>query len=372
MISISKEDAFVKSYPANHQDYVKSFITRTNSTISFFGHNLQLSDNINNALIDTIAIDPFSFAHLTPQQSYFLRDYQEISHFLLHGRTYLDFITFETRSLSEVEKRRFHLKARLSIISKFAHNSILQRMGILKNIHAESKKKYLAFHKKVKDVFEIENTSIRCVFNYNDFLKSKDNLRAEILSNINITVCPYCNRQYVDFYAHAGKVKSIAQIDHMLPESVFPLYALSLMNFTPSCYHCNCSIKKDRLFPWKKIYCENPANKNYFKLIYNKLSGFYGDKENFTITVDPKSEEDRLNSYFFRHELIYSNHKEDVSLLLKRRFLLAKGYRTSVKKILGEEITDNEFRNIILGVTANEKELLTKPLTKLKKDILNY
>ncbi|WP_323665483.1 hypothetical protein [Pectobacterium punjabense] len=372
MISISKEEAFVKSYPTKHQDYVRSFITGKNLTISFFGHNLNLSDNTNNALIDTIAIDPFSFSHLTPNQRDFLRDYQEISHFLLYGKTYFDFVTSEAESLSVVKKKKFHLEARQAIIIKFGHNSILQKMGIFNETHTESKKKYLAFHKKVKDEFEIQNTSIKCAFNYNNFLKSKDNLRAEILSNINITVCPYCNRQYVDFYAHEGKVKSVAQIDHLLPESVFPLYALSLMNFTPSCYHCNCSIKKDRLFPWKKIYCNDPVNKKHFKLIYTELSGLYGNKEQFTITVNPKSEEDRLNAYFFRHELIYSNHKEDVSLLLKRRLILAKGYKTSVKKILGEEITDDEFRNIILGVTTNEKELLTKPLTKLKKDILNY
>ncbi|EHY3799634.1 hypothetical protein K4E48_002886 [Escherichia coli] len=372
MISISKEEAFVKSYPTKHQDYVRSFIKGKNLTINFFNHNLKLTGNSNNSLIDAIAIDPFSFSYLPPQQSYFLRDYQEISHFLLHSSSYFDFVTLATESLSDFEKRRFYLKARLAIISKFAHNSILQSMGILNKTHTESNKKYIAFHKKVKDQFEIENSSIKCAFNYNAFLKSKDNLRAEILSNINITVCPYCNRQYVDFYAHEGKVKSIAQIDHLLPESVFPLYALSLTNFTPSCYHCNCSIKKDRLFPWKKIYCKNPVNKKYFKLIYNELNGFYGDKEHFKISVNPTSEEDRLNAYFFRHELIYSNHKEDVSLLLKRRLILAQGYEKSVKKILREDITDNEFRNIILGITTNEKELLTKPLAKLKKDILNY
>jgi len=290
----------------------------------------------------------------------------------LHGKTYFNFVTFEAESLSEVEKRKFYLKARLAIIRKFAHNLVLQKMGILDKKHTESTKKYLDFHKAVKDRFKAENTSIKCAFNYDDFLKSKQNLRAEILSNINITVCPYCNRQYVDFYAHEGKVKSIAQIDHLLPASVFPLYALSLMNFTPSCYHCNCSIKKDRLFPWKKIYCKDPVDKKYFNLIYNGFRGFYGDKEHFEISVTPQSEEDRLNAYFFRHKLIYSNHKEDVSLLLKRRLILAKGYKTSVKSILGEKITDDEFRNIILGVTTNEKELLTKPLTKLKKDILNY
>ena len=71
------------------------------------------------------------------------------------------------------------------------------------------------------------------------------NLRHEILTSANISVCLYCNRQYILYYFdnHDNK-KTTADLDHFYPKSLFPLFSLSLYNFISSCQICNQRMKK--------------------------------------------------------------------------------------------------------------------------------
>lgn len=98
----------------------------------------------------------------------------------------------------------------------------------------------------LKVIFQYENFSQRVVVH-------------KILSKINITVCPYCNRSYIMTLKNR-KVRP--QLDHYYPKSKYPYLALSLYNLIPSCSICNlakCDIdtRKDAiLYPYEEEFGE--------------------------------------------------------------------------------------------------------------------
>lgn len=71
-------------------------------------------------------------------------------------------------------------------------------------------------------------------FKYGNY--SKRMVVSVILRKMNVSVCPYCNRQYI-FTLTSGKVRP--QLDHYFPKSTYPYLALSLYNMVPSCSVCN-------------------------------------------------------------------------------------------------------------------------------------
>lgn len=368
MIKISKNNAFNNNFILKYKDLVRNFVLKENSGFSFFHHSFTFNDLQNSDLIYQIAYDPFSSTGSSKCNS-FLIDYQKISQFLLYGNNYLKIIK------KQIEKgigyKKNLLGERKNIINNFNNNKILIKFGINELNIIKTESNFLNFHAKIKDKFKENNKEIKKIFNYNKFLDYEKNIRNEILKNNKIKVCPYCNRQYIDTYSYQGKIKSIAQIDHLFPKSIFPLYSLTLLNFIPSCSHCNCIIKKDKLFPWSPIYVDKLENQKYFEISFKSTSGLYGDVDNFKLEVTPKTKSELNNSYFFRHKEIYENHKEDISILLKKRQIFNNGYRSSIKEIIRTNISDEEFKLIVFGVTGNDIDYLTIPLSKLKNDILN-
>lgn len=76
-----------------------------------------------------------------------------------------------------------------------------------------------------------------------------------LIQNLNLTVCPYCNRSFIHNFKREDKVKRSSQIDHFFPKGSgkYPYLALSFYNLIPSCYSCNHAkgVKKINLSPYE-------------------------------------------------------------------------------------------------------------------------
>ena len=70
----------------------------------------------------------------------------------------------------------------------------------------------------------------------------KCSYRLPLLKGMDITVCPYCNKNELII---SGSWNS-ADLDHFLPQSKYPLFSLSLGNLIPACKDCNRQHKKAR------------------------------------------------------------------------------------------------------------------------------
>ena len=110
-------------------------------------------------------------------------------------------------------------------------NEIINKEGEFekyRNLYLKEVDKFNKLFKKIFDYdtlfsHKIEGTQLRKCF-YN-----------AVGANL---LCPYCN-----FYEVLSDAENI---DHNLPKSVFPLFAVSKFNLVPSCQNCNISQKREK------------------------------------------------------------------------------------------------------------------------------
>lgn len=245
-----------------------------------------------------------------------------------------------------------------------------------------------------------------------------------ILNTLNISVCPYCNRQYITSYEPSENKKdkidvlATADLDHFYPKAKFQLFSLSLYNFVPACQICNSRMKLDRpieiLYPYVECFGDEvkfeviPADKDnkgkaLFDLLYGRDDTLKSEKYKIHINKSSISDETKKKHVegsieMFQLEQVYQSHKKYAAEIIRTQaiydnsvhdsvmntlfdnenFLNENGNK-SVKAILShledntqEELSENEKNRILYGVNIeDESQDLKKTLGKLTRDILN-
>lgn len=234
---------------------------------------------------------------------------------------------------------------------------------------------------KPNDIYE----AIQDSFDYAAFSSSEKPY--EILKELGVDVCPYCNRQFVNtFTSDDGKTR--ATLDHFYAKSDYPYLALSFYNLVPSCYSCNCSLKGKKEFSLGKNI--NPFHSSFEKVVsftinYNKTKGskayiaeFYanpdymkiGFKELVNKTTKAYKCADR-NIKTFKLEELYNLHKDFVLRLLQQDVIYNKsGYATTLKNKYSKIFNDeDEVLKTLIGYYADHKEFNKSPFSRLIRDI---
>lgn len=221
-------------------------------------------------------------------------------------------------------------------------------------------------------------------FNYT---KMSKNIAYWLTGKLGVTVCPYCNRQYI-FTVYPESVKKITrpQLDHFLNKSEFPFFALSFYNLIPSCSICNlikgtqpiflhphkedfdtCKFNIDKVhncFFGKKTL-DNP-NEQDWEIIFN----FICTNSN-TITTCEKNCRIGQNINVFALKEIYAFHKDYVSELVFKAQAYTETYYDSVRKsFLDLGLNEAEIHRQIFGNYISREDFDKRPLAKLTHDIL--
>lgn len=63
--------------------------------------------------------------------------------------------------------------------------------------------------------------------------------KPQYIDDLDITVCPYCNRNYIFNFKKTKSLNTIAQLDHFFDKSTYPYFSVSIFNLVPSCQTCN-------------------------------------------------------------------------------------------------------------------------------------
>lgn len=106
----------------------------------------------------------------------------------------------------------------------------------------ESKKKALSDADKYLVNFK---ELIEGIFSYNNLQQNKENWsRNKLIYSLEISTCPYCERQLTSNFLLDDSERTTAECDHFYPQSKYPYLALSLYNFVPSCSFCNTTEQK--------------------------------------------------------------------------------------------------------------------------------
>lgn len=94
------------------------------------------------------------------------------------------------------------------------------------------------FHAFIEDIAEEYKKMNKILENIITYSLIDSAMRRRIIIATGITVCPYCDRQYISYFMKDKVKYTTADLDHFYPKSKFPLFSLSLYNFVPSCQIC--------------------------------------------------------------------------------------------------------------------------------------
>ena len=154
---------------------------------------------------------------------------------------------------------------------------------------------YCQRYDRLKKTKEISKNLLDKVFRYDKYY---DKIAQFFIANLNISTCCYCEMSYVNAYTKTLKSKKQTKrqfdLDHIIPKSKYPIVALSLFNFAPSCKVCNSTVKGN------KEYIDISNINEAVQL--SPSSNDYGFEDNVDITVVPKQSGTSSPTYFMKHK----------------------------------------------------------------------
>lgn len=205
----------------------------------------------------------------------------------------------------------------------------------------------------------------------------------ELLEDLDLNVCPFCNREYIFKFKDSVKEEHriIASLDHYYDKDTYPFLSVSFFNLIPSCNICNSKFKHTinfytikHLHPYEDDFNSKAKFTHSFRKVdknnkkYNLLS-----KERISLKIKLLNENDvnTLNTIkTFRLENLYQNHKDTVLELIQKREIYSDSYIDELLHNYGSLFKNKEdlLRLITCGYVSDE-DLHKRPLSKLIKDI---
>lgn len=152
------------------------------------------------------------------------------------------------------------------------------------------------------------------IFNYNMFSKDKQNAYA-FVTNTGAHICPYCNQEFVFSIQNRGKFIARSDLDHYLPKSRFPMFALSYYNLIPSGGTCNSNIKGARELDIRKHFHPYVKDEEKEKL---KFCMEYQTPQKTTIRLDASGSDKAQETIdFFYLNDVYQFHADETDKIVE-------------------------------------------------------
>lgn len=236
------------------------------------------------------------------------------------------------------------------------------------------------------------------------------NLRHRLMASLGVRTCPYCNRNYITRYGVKGS-KSTADLDHFYQKEQYPLFALSLFNFVPSCPVCNSRMKNvhpadDTMYPYEEgfgddvhfelKYAKKDKSSEKILHIWQALSKFEYDDIEIKAIIDSGINSERRrriekSKEIFHIDEVYADHKQDaLEVALRTRIYCEGSYEKFCRELFDEfgkkgmrysSVSDLkqflfragfDYEWLMFGIYMNdEKRRFDKPLSKMIYDIYN-
>lgn len=191
--------------------------------------------------------------------------------------------------------------------------------------------------------------------------QNKSTMRVRIVKSSGLTVCPYCNRDYINC---RGESASGAQLDHFYEKSDYPVFALSLYNLVPVCGNCN-RMKSKQNIEFASPFDETINWEN--DLIFHHEASA-GSK---TIIIVESSHEDINNNIEnMRIEEAYQIHDTEVEKLLEKKRIYCQTQQQEFQDVLYKvNVSEQEIKLAVFGPKITKEAMKTKPLSKMMSDL---
>ncbi|MHC6199872.1 hypothetical protein [Elizabethkingia miricola] len=272
--------------------------------------------------------------------------------------------------------------------------SSIKTIQIVNGIHS-SVKKFLNNENNLKKVLigtpeEIDNikskfktkkeiASIKKLFNYDSWIDYSDRSTYtfynaySLAQNLDIPTCPYCNRMYTKTVIVNGKDKiTRPTFDHWFLKSKYPLLALSFHNLVPSCTICNSGVKGTDSLELHTHFHPYSAIQKDKKILDFRYSYEHKDYSTFKFKIKHNNSFSKDSTDIFKLKEIYETHEDEITDLRRLRDVYSEKYLAMLKNniLKGTSISDEEIYRLAFGTHINEDKFDRRPLSKMKKDIL--
>lgn len=247
------------------------------------------------------------------------------------------------------------------------------------------------FHDKAKLVSY--KKLLKSIFNYNrDFVKkySFNEMGAyTVAKELNLSVCPYCNRHYIFVFSIDGKKGRVRpHFDHFLDKETYPYLAISFYNLIPCCSICNSSLKgsipfsiRDYIHP----YMEGFEDLIKFSVKFNENSLDFTSLwrgETNTFELELKSNKSYFNNIdlinkaqnninVFKLKELYQFHKDYVAeMIVKAHYCTPSNIESITRDLPNLFNNKEEIMRYVFGNYIQTEQLGDRVLAKLTKDIV--
>lgn len=190
-------------------------------------------------------------------------------------------------------------------------------------------------------------------------------IRREFCIRLDVKVCPYCNRNFVNSVSN----RTMCDLDHFFDKKEYPVMAVSFYNLVPVCHSCNHAKGKEKI-------SYSPHNKKYSTddLLtfdyYIKGIDFLADEEQIGIEImDDIVIRDNIEKLRLRE--VYQVHADLVQECIKKAIVFHPDYLSYLYKTYGELFeSEEELYRIVYGNYPEEVSYGRRPLAKLTSDIM--
>ena len=227
----------------------------------------------------------------------------------------------------------------------------------------------------------IDKNSERCKLSKKEkdyFLTMYQRLKkAVFIKQLDINVCPYCNRNYIFNFYKNSKDEATAQLDHFFDKKDYPYLAVSVYNLIPSCSTCNqrkSSKKEDIFYPYLESFNDSAKFKyKGIKSISKDENADFLDTSRVMLDIEAIKNEEKVKKHIevFNLDKLYENHKDIVSELLQKREIYSDSYIDDLLNQYEGTLFKNreDLLRLITCGYVNDEDLPKRPLSKLIKDI---
>ncbi|MCT7625642.1 hypothetical protein [Aliarcobacter butzleri] len=286
---------------------------------------------------------------------------------------------FDNKDLSKIEKKKVKWSISLAEL-----NSLISKKlkGFRENLDLEKliKMEYSDLCKLVEYIKSNQSKTKLTIREKDIFLTLYSRLNnALFVKDLDVKVCPYCNRNYILNFQKERKENATAQLDHFFDKKKYPYLAISIYNLVPSCGTCNqrkSTIEETIFYPYNESFNNSvkfslKGIKSRDELIKENLDFF--DEKRIELDYKILSDKDKVEKHIgvFNIKNLYNEHKDIVSELLQKRVIYSDDYLES----LLDEYEGTLFKNredllrLITGGYIDDTDINKRPLSKLIKDI---
>lgn len=189
--------------------------------------------------------------------------------------------------------------------------------------------------------------------------------RKEFVDALEVTVCPYCNRNFVN----STFDKTMCDLDHFYEKSEYPVLAISFYNLIPVCHYCNHTKSTNKI-----TYSSHDSRFKTDEMLtfdfHIRGMDFLTDKHQLGIEIyDAKQIKSNIDVLKLRE--LYQIHTDVVQECIKKAMVFEPGYLN----YLANEYKDlfaskEELYRIVFGNYYDEETYDKRPLSKMITDIL--